>query len=106
VSGPWIELLARRCRRAGLVVPDAVFGLAWSGDWTVERLVTVLGALPPGLSEIYLHPGMSDGFPGHAEGYHYRQEHAALVDPRVAAALAASRAAHGGYADLAPARAA
>jgi hypothetical protein len=100
LAAPWAALLAARARRAGLTVPDAVFGLAWSGAFDRERLSAVLGRLPPGLVEIYLHPATTDDFPGHAPGYRYRDELAALTDPAVAAAVARSGRVGGGYADI------
>lgn len=101
VAGPWAKWLRRRARRAGLIVPDAVFGLAWSGRLTEERLVGLLAALPPGLTEIYSHPAVRGGFEGSAAGYRYAEELAALLAPATAAALRASGATLGGYADFA-----
>ncbi|HWE99011.1 MAG TPA: hopanoid biosynthesis-associated protein HpnK [Caulobacteraceae bacterium] len=79
-----VEGFARRARRrfadAGLMTPDQVFGLAWSGAMTTARLSALLEALPPGLTEIYLHPGMEGGFEGAADGYRYADEFAALTD--------------------------
>lgn len=86
VTAPWAALLNRRARRAGLQTPDAVFGLAWSGAMTTSRLVGLLWHLPEGRSEIYLHPATTDNFAGHAPGYHYAEELAALVAPDVIAA--------------------
>ena len=86
--------------RAGLRVPDHVFGLAWSGAMTTDRIVAVLSHLPPGLSELYTHPATAGGFVGAAEGYRYAEELAALMAPEVREALRESGAATGGYADF------
>ena len=97
---PWAKLLAHTARRAGLQTPDAVFGLAWTGAMTASRLAGLLQHLPEGRSEIYLHPATRDDFPGHAPGYRYADELAALISP---AAISASRhpgIALGGYADF------
>ena len=48
VAAPWARLLRLQARRAGLVTPDAVFGLAWSGALTTERLAGLLSRLPAG----------------------------------------------------------
>ena len=88
-AGPWARLLRRRLRRAGITVPDHVFGLAWSGAMDPRRLLGLIRALPAGLSEIYLHPAVRNEWPGHASGYAYREELAALLDPAV---IEASRA--------------
>ncbi len=52
----WTALLRRQARRAGLETDDHVFGLAWSGHVTADRLRRLLAALPAGSSEIYTHP--------------------------------------------------
>src|SRR5262245_9603447 len=98
VTAPWAALLERRARRAGLQTPDAVFGLAWSGAMTTSRLLGLLQHLPGGRSEIYLHPATSDDFAGHAPGYRYAEELAALTAADVIAAARDLRL--GGYADF------
>jgi len=64
-------------RRKGLLVPDRVFGLKWSGQMTRERVQGIVDALPDGLSEIYMHPATGP-YPGSAAGYRYGDELAAL----------------------------
>jgi hopanoid biosynthesis associated protein HpnK len=80
VAGPYAKLLRARARRAGLTVADQVFGLAWSGAMTSERVTGLLRHLPPGRTEIYAHPALSGGFEGAAPGYRYADEFAALLD--------------------------
>lgn len=99
-EGVWAAWLRRRARRAGLAVPDAVFGLRWSGALTAGRLAGLLRHLPPGLCEIYLHPATADGFPGQGPGYRGTAELQALLDPRLQAALARAGRPVGGYADF------
>jgi hopanoid biosynthesis associated protein HpnK len=96
---PWALWLRRRAARAGLATPDAVFGLAWSGAMVKTRLAALLGRLPAGLIEIYLHPAVTDAFSGAAPGYRYAEEFAALCDPDCIAAVGRSGYALGGYAD-------
>lgn len=55
---PWIRLLAHRLRRGGVALNDHLFGLAWTGAMTEDRLLRLLAALPPGVSEIYAHPAV------------------------------------------------
>jgi len=50
------HILRRQAQRAGLRVNDHVFGLAWSGHMTADRVRRLLAALPDGDSEIYFHP--------------------------------------------------
>ena len=85
----WAGLARARFRRAGIRVPDQVFGLAWSGAMTAPRLNGIIDHLPPGLSEIYLHPATDGDWPGAAPGYDYAGELAALLAPEMRAAVAA-----------------
>ena len=99
IVAPWATWLRRRVRRAGLTTADAVFGLAWSGAMTPPRLAAILGRLPAGLVEIYLHPGTTNEFVGAAPGYRYVEEFAALCHADCIAAARQSGYALGGYAD-------
>jgi hopanoid biosynthesis associated protein HpnK len=105
VRGDPARLFARalrgRIRAAGLRAPDQVFGLRWSGAMTEPRLAGIVRALPPGLSEIYLHPATHGDFEGAAPGYRYAEELAALTSPAVSGALSESGARLGGFADFA-----
>ncbi len=56
ITAPWSALLANRLKAHGVATPDHVFGLRWSGAMTDVRLRGLLGHLPDGLTEIYLHP--------------------------------------------------
>jgi hopanoid biosynthesis associated protein HpnK len=97
--GQWARVLRAQVRHAGMAAPDAVFGLAWSGAMTRERIKAVLEKLPPGLVEIYTHPATANAFPGHAPGYRYTDELAALTDPECIAALHRSGFRLGGLGD-------
>ena len=96
---PWAMLSRARLRRAGLRVPDQVFGLAWSGAMTAARVLGLIENLPEGLSEIYLHPATAP-YPGSAPGYRYGEELAALIAPRVIDASRNSAISKGGFADF------
>lgn len=98
----WAALVRRRFRRAGLLAPDQVFGLRWSGAMTTPRLAGLIGNLPAGLSEIYLHPATRGGFAGAAPGYAYAEELAALTAPETLAAARAPGLRLGGFTDFAP----
>ncbi len=88
--GPVLRRLRRRVTQARLAQNDAVFGLAWSGAMTEERVLALIPHLPEGLNELYCHPSMKDaadmkrGVPG----YQYREELVALLSPEVRQALA------------------
>jgi hopanoid biosynthesis associated protein HpnK len=99
----WSRHLARRLRRGGVLVNDEVVGLRWSGAFDAARMRQALGSLRDGLTELYCHAASADSYPGSAAGYRYRDELAALLDPAVRAALAASGTRHGSFGDFAPA---
>jgi hopanoid biosynthesis associated protein HpnK len=96
----WARLVRERLRHAGMLVPDQVFGLAWSGAMTTDRVRGILERLPDGLTEIYTHPA-TGAYPGSAPGYDYRGELAALVDPLAKTILTRERVALGHFADFA-----
>ena len=99
IAAPWARASARRIRRAGLTAPDQVFGLAWTGAVTAERLRALVPMLPPGLTEIYTHPATGP-YPGGAPGYAYAAELAALCDPDLKAAVAGAGLRLGRFADF------
>lgn len=99
VMAPWVRRLGRRARGSGLRIPDAVFGLGWSGRMNASRLAGLLGRLPTGLTEIYMHPATSDDFEGHAPGYRYVEELAALTDRGVMERVRTCGRKIGGYLD-------
>jgi len=99
VAAPWARWMRSRARRAGLITADAVFGLAWSGAMTADRVAALLRRLPKGFVEIYLHPGEHGDFPGAAPGYRYAEEFAALCDSDCISALRRSGYTLGGYSD-------
>lgn len=101
---PWLALMRRRLRRAGVIYNDQVFGIARSGNMDEAALLAVLARLPAGVTEIYLHPATAAGEPISAgmRDYAHARELEALLSPRVRAALEASGARRGGFAGAAP----
>ncbi len=93
----WAGRARAAFRRRGILVPDQVFGLAWSGAMGERRLKALIERLPEGLSEIYLHPATTDTFVGAAAGYRYEEELAALTSPVVRRAVDASGARTGDF---------
>jgi hopanoid biosynthesis associated protein HpnK len=98
---PWIALMKHRLHRARIFHNDRIFGLAGSGAMDEAGLLAILARLPPGVSEIYLHPATQSGSAITASMSHYRhaQELDALSSPRVRAALNAV-AVRGGYTEV------
>ena len=102
---PWLALMRRRLDAAGIEHNDQVFGIAASGAMDETTLLSILERLPQGATEIYLHPATRSGeaVSPSMPGYRHTDELAALLSPRVAAAVASCGAARGGYRDLAAA---
>ena len=99
----WATRLQRLLCREGMLVPDQVVGLAWTGAFDADRMRAALAALPPGLTEIYTHPATADVWPGSAPGYRYRDEFAALTDDLAKAAIVRDGVSHGNFSHFASA---
>jgi hopanoid biosynthesis associated protein HpnK len=100
VTEPWARLVRARYRRAGIRMADQVFGLAWSGAMTPERVAGIIARLPDGLSELYVHPATAGGFEGAAPGYRYAEELQALLAAETKTALKTSNARLCAFSDL------
>jgi hopanoid biosynthesis associated protein HpnK len=98
---PWISLMKFRLRRARVFHNDRLFGIAASGAIDEAGLLAILAQLPPGVSEIYLHPATPSGSVISSSMSHYRHagELDALLSSRVHAALEGF-AVRGGYTDV------
>ena len=97
----WTARLARRLRKAGILVNDTVAGLSWSGAFDSARMQSAMARIGDGLTEIYCHPATDDHFAGAVPGYQYRAELAALMHGGVREALVESGARLGKFADFA-----
>src|SRR3984893_893354 len=99
---PWIALMKRRLRTAHILHNDRIFGVAASGAMDEAKLLAILERLPPGVTEIYLHPATESGstIGSTMSTYRHADELAALLSTRVRAAVAAGGFRHGGYADV------
>lgn len=98
----WFQLMKRRLQYAGVLCNDWLFGIRHTGAMNESRLLERLRQLPPGITEIYLHPATESGaaITPSMRDYNHRDELAALRSPRVRAALSQLRIACGGYGDL------
>lgn len=103
---PWLALMRSRLRRAGIACNDQVYGLAASGAMDEQAVLAALEKMPAGLSEIYLHPATHNGLTATMSTYRHDDELAALLSPRVRAAIAASGAVCGRWSDFTTAKAA
>jgi chitin disaccharide deacetylase len=96
---PWLQLMKVTLRRASLAHNDHVFGISCSGHLDEDTLVFILQNLPPGSSEIYLHPATSaKGVGATSDGA--QQELCALLSERVRETLRAGGAQRCSFGDL------
>jgi hopanoid biosynthesis associated protein HpnK len=85
---PWLALMRRRLRRAGVRSNDHVFGIQGTGAMDEQVLLDVVEHLPDGLSELYLHPATHGELTPGMANYRHADELAALLSPRVKLAVA------------------
>ncbi|WP_296658111.1 hopanoid biosynthesis-associated protein HpnK [Paraburkholderia sp.] len=100
---PWLHLVRARLARAGIAHNDFVVGIANTGAMDEAVLLDAIANLPArGVGEIYCHPAEAgvEAITPSMQAYRHTDELDALVSPRVAAALAAARVRHGGFADV------
>jgi chitin disaccharide deacetylase len=100
---PAVAALRRRLRNEKLASNDYIFGIAWSGRMTEDRLLGLLPHLPHGVSEIYCHPATHEtrALVEAAPGYRHVDELGALLSPRVRNRIAELGIGLVGYQDLA-----
>jgi hopanoid biosynthesis associated protein HpnK len=99
---PWVALMKRRLRAAHVRHNDRLFGVAASGAMDERKLLAILSRLPPGVTEIYLHPAAQSGaaIAASMSEYRHADELTALLSPRVRAAIAGGDFGRGGYSDV------
>lgn len=81
----WTRLLRWQATRAGIATNDHIFGIAWSGRMTADRLLRLAAHLPEGDSEIYFHPASrrDEAIAAWMPDYQHEAELAALLDPEI-----------------------
>jgi hypothetical protein len=94
--------MRHRLRVAGIFHNDCVFGIAQSGSMDESRLLAILARLPPGVTEIYLHPATASGatIAPSMRAYRHADELAGLLSPRVREAMEGLNVRRGGYSDV------
>ena len=94
VMAPWSALARRRFEAAGLKTNDTLFGLFETGAMDEAAWLRVAERLPDGVSEVYCHPATASlgVLAREMPGYRHADELAALLSPRVRAALERSGA--------------
>jgi hopanoid biosynthesis associated protein HpnK len=102
----WTGQLKAMLKRAGMVTNDQVFGLAWSGAVTEDRVAALIPHLPDGVSEIYFHPAttLTAKLARTMPTYRHADELAALLSPAVRHQLEACGIGRTNFTDLAASR--
>jgi len=54
-------LMDQRLVQAQVSAADRFVGIVQTGHWTTQRLLTILKSLPPGVTELMVHPGFAAG---------------------------------------------
>lgn len=103
---PWVALTRRRLERAQIAHNDYVIGIDDTGRMDEAAWLRALQRLPEGVGEIYCHPAIAGdrALTAGMQQYRHADELSALLSPRVAAALDATGATRGGFADVAVCR--
>jgi len=99
---PWLALMRRRIRGAGLKCNDRLVGYHLTGHLTESRVLSALDALRDGVSEFYFHPATrsTPALEAAAPGYDRAGELRALTSRPVAARLVALDLHTIGFSDL------
>jgi hopanoid biosynthesis associated protein HpnK len=79
----------RKARRRGFKFPDHFYGMLAGGNMREEYLLNIINQLPPGSSEIMVHPGSDDTLLRATYGWpsNWQKELAAVTSTRVLAVL-------------------
>jgi chitin disaccharide deacetylase len=99
---PWTSMMRRRLRACGIACNDQLFGIGSTGAMDEATLLEILARLPPGVSEIYLHPAVPARAPisGPMADYRHTDELLALLSERVRSAASRPDIVRGGYRDV------
>lgn len=99
---PWMARVRKQLDQAGIAHNDYVIGMSQSGHLDEAALLAALARMPQGVGEIYCHPAVAGegAITPTMQSYRHSDELDALLSERVAAAIAASGAITGGFADV------
>lgn len=79
------QLARKKIRKQGLTSPRHFFGMLAGGNMREEFLLQIIDALPEGISEIMMHPGVNDDILKSMYNWnnHWQAELAAITSPTV-----------------------
>tara|TARA_Y100001936_G_scaffold253969_1_gene322866 strand:- start:7053 stop:7814 length:762 start_codon:yes stop_codon:yes gene_type:complete len=86
---PWIALMRRRLRRAGIRFNDQIVGISETGMLDKTTLLAAIDQLPDGVTEVFSHPATKpwESMDPKASAFKFEEEFEALVAPEVTAAI-------------------
>ncbi len=97
---PMTALMKRRLDARDIFHNDTIFGIAASGAMDERTLLEIVARLPPGVTEIYLHPAVQQqALTATMSHYRHADELAALQSARLRAAISAAHVGRGGFSD-------
>lgn len=99
---PLLTIMRRRLDHAGIGYNNQVVGLKRSGAMDETALLAALNGLSSGVTEIYLHPATQCGISESMTSYRHTDELAALLSPKVRAAIDSLGMKRGGFSDFWP----
>src|SRR6516164_4230127 len=97
---PLLAAMRRRLDRADIAHNDRICGIDQSGAMDEAALLAALSRLSGGVTEIYLHPATQYGIAHSMASYRPTDELAALLSPRVRAAMDSLHVRRGGFSDF------
>lgn len=82
---PWLAVMKCMLRRSGIRYNDFLFGMADSGDMSLELVLRFIKELPPGVTELHFHPATRRSHETDATmpGYRHEDEFRALTSERL-----------------------
>ena len=99
---PLLAAMRRRLDRADIAYNNQILGIERSGAMNEAALLAALNHMPGGVTEIYLHPATRCGLTESMVLYRHTDELAALLSPRVRAAMDGLGVMRGGFSDFWP----
>ena len=79
------RLARKKAVKSGIAVPQHFFGMLSGGNMAEASLVQIIKQLPPGISEIMMHPGLNNEHLNAVYGwqYHWQNELQAVMSPAI-----------------------
>jgi hypothetical protein len=99
---PWLAVMKRKLRSAGIRYNDALFGMADSGAMSLDLALRFIRNLPPGVTELHFHPATRRcrEIDATMPEYMHEEEFSALTSERLRTAIQDAGLRRSGFSDL------